>query len=362
MTVGCLNGFGSFTGQRRPTAKRHMRIDVLVTDGVFDLGLAAVLDTFRTANQLARARGIGAGSSDVRLVGVRRRVRSAQGFAIPVTCMSDARQADAIVIPAMGSQSPEAIDARLRRPDQVDAAAALMVCSAHKPWIGAACSGTFFLAESGLLEGQRATTSWWLAPYFRHRFPAVALEETTMLVQSAHFVTAGAALAHVDLALSLVRRQNASMASLTARYLFVEPRASQVALAMPDYFAHRDPITEKFERWARGRLHLGFSLDDAARNIGTSTRTLARRLHHSLGKTPLAYFQDLRVAYAIHQLQTTDLGIEQIAAGVGYSDGVTLRTLIRRKVGKGIREFRMRKGSRGPNGIDQGSSSPTASG
>ncbi|MCA9642037.1 MAG: hypothetical protein KC492_15125 [Myxococcales bacterium] len=30
-----------------------MRIDVLVLDGVFDLGLAALLDTLKTANELA---------------------------------------------------------------------------------------------------------------------------------------------------------------------------------------------------------------------------------------------------------------------------------------------------------------------
>ena len=52
-----------------------------------------------------------------------------------------------------------------------------------------------------------------------------------------------------------------------------------------------------------------------------------------LGKSPLAFFQDLRVERAVHLLQTSNASIDQIADQVGYADGVTLRTLIRRKLG-----------------------------
>jgi transcriptional regulator GlxA family with amidase domain len=61
-----------------------------------------------------------------------------------------------------------------------------------------------------------------------------------------------------------------------------------------------------------------------------------------LGKSPLAFFQDLRVERAVHLLQTTSASVDQIADQVGYADGVTLRTLIRRKLGRGVRELRAR--------------------
>jgi transcriptional regulator GlxA family with amidase domain len=111
---------------------------------------------------------------------------------------------------------------------------------------------------------------------------------------------------------------------------------------IPEHLAHTDPIVRNFERWARERLMEGFSLDEAAQAVGASKRTLARRLHDVLGKSPLAYFQDLRVEHAVHLLKTTNLGVEHIAAKVGYADGVTLRTLLRRKLGCGIRELRQR--------------------
>ncbi|MFP3589000.1 AraC family transcriptional regulator, partial [Paraburkholderia sp. SIMBA_055] len=97
---------------------------------------------------------------------------------------------------------------------------------------------TLLLAETGLLNGHTATTSWWLAPLFRRRYPQVSLDDSRMLIVSAPFVTAGAALAHVDLALGLVRRRSPALAALTARYLLVDSRASQAAYAIPDHLAH----------------------------------------------------------------------------------------------------------------------------
>ena len=99
-------------------------------------------------------------------------------------------------------------------------------------------------------------------------------------------------------------------------------------------------ISMKFERWARKRLGDGFSLDEAARAVGASKRTLARRINDVLGKSPLSYFQDLRVERAVHLLRTSSDDVEKIAAAVGYADGVTLRTLLRRKLGRGVREIR----------------------
>ena len=315
-----------------------MNIDVLALDGVFDTGLTALLDVFGTANELSG----GKSPLRVRTVGVRRRVRTDLGLQVPVQLADDRQRPDLMVAPALGTKTPQALAAALQRRDVRDAVALLRDRATHGTRMAAACTGTFMLAASGALDGRRATTTWWLAPYFRQLHPQVQLDESRMLVQAGDVVTAGAALAHLDLALWILRQHSPEMAGLVARYLVVDQRPSQAAYVIADHLAHTDPLIERFERWARARLAQGFSLTEAARAVGASERTLARRLNRVLGKTPLSYFQDLRIEHAVHRLQTGTASVDTIAGEVGYADGVTLRTLLRRKLGRGVRELRGR--------------------
>ena len=319
-----------------------MRLHLLILDGVFDLGLAALTDTLATANELAATLPDAPPPIDVTFVGVRRRVRTAQGLSVPVVPAARVRRPDAVLVPALGAKMPDALAARLDRDDVADALALLRRWVGRGASAGAACTGTFLLAESGVLDGERATTSWWLAPMFRKRYPQVELDESRMLVSSGAVTTSGAAMAHLDLALAVIRGRSPALAALAARYLLVEPRNSQAEYVIPDHLAHADAMVERFERWARAHLAEGFSLAAAAHAVGASERTLARRLQGVLGKTPLSYFQDLRVERALHLLRTANEGVDRIAAQVGYADGVTLRALLRRKLGRGVRELRDR--------------------
>jgi transcriptional regulator GlxA family with amidase domain len=316
-----------------------MRVHVLVIDGVFDLGLAAVLDAFRTANELLEASHSAIERFDVKTVAVRRRVRTAQGLLVPVG-RADRRAPDCVVVPAIGYKMPAPLETALARPDVQDAAELLRDYARREATLTAACIGTFVMAESGLLDGHRATTTWWLAPLFRKRYPDVTLEDSQMIVDSGPFVTAGAALGHMDLALWLIRRVSPQLASLAAQYLIVDSRASQSAYALTDHLVHTDPLVRRFESWSRANLARGFSLNDAARTVGASKRTLARRLHAVLGKSPLEYFQSVRVERAVHLLRTTRAGVDEVAARVGYADGATLRTLLRRRLRAGIKDIR----------------------
>ena len=318
-----------------------MKLNLLVLDGVFDTGLAALQDVFSTANELGGMLGLDIPPFELRVTGVRKAVRTAQGLRVPVASAPDAGRPDWIVVPAIGEKMPEALQAALRRREVADAAAALREQARRDVRIAAACIGTFVLAESGLLDQHQATTTWWLASLFRQRYPAVKLDESRMLVSSGPFVTAGAALSHIDMALLLVRPVSPELAATVARYLIVDSRPSQSAYVITDHLSHTDPTVQRFERWARGRLAQGFSLDEAAAAAGTSKRTLARRMQQVLGKTPLSYFQDLRVERAVHLLKTSDKSLEQIASVVGYAEGVSLRALLRQRLGRGVRELRM---------------------
>jgi transcriptional regulator GlxA family with amidase domain len=311
---------------------------VLVLDGVFDSGLSVVLDTLATANDLSDDRR--SSRYEVVLTGLSRTATTMQGLRVPLSpAPKGSGRPDVVIVPALGCKTRETILAALERRDVADACTLLRAWSKAGTRVLGACTATFVLASSGILDGGKATTTWWLSPVFRERFPEIALDESRMIVESGRVVTAGAALAHVDLALWLVRQRSPSLAQATARYLVADARPSQAAYVMPDHLAHADPLVERFEHWARRHLK-GFTLTEAAKNVGTSERTLERRIRAVLGKTPLSYVQDLRVELAVFRLRTTRESVEQIATVVGYSDGVTLRTLLRKKTGRGLRELR----------------------
>src|SRR5271168_4201176 len=317
-----------------------MKINVLALDGVFDTGLSTVRDAFQTANELAEMSGLTAQRFEVSIVGTRKFVKTSQGLTVPVRAAQHCGVPDCVIVPAPGFKMPAPLQAALVRADVRDAVEILRDWADRGAMSAAACIGTFVLAESGLLDHQAATTTWWLSPLFRSRYPKVVLDESEMIVKSGKFVTAGAALSHLDLALWLIRQKSPKLASLTAKYLIVDSRPTQTAYVLTDHLIHSDPLVERFERWARGRLAQGFSLEEAAKAVGASKRTLARRMQTVLGKSPLSYFQSVRVERAVHLLKTGSESVEQIAARVGYADGVTLRTLLRRHLGYGIREIR----------------------
>ena len=237
---------------------------------------------------------------------------------------------------------PDSLLPALQRPDVRDAGLALRDWADAGVRIAAACIGTFVLAESGLLDEQDATTTWWLNPLFRQRYPAVRLNTSHMIVQSGQFLSCWGCLQPYghDAVADTPEQPGTGHAGGQLSWWWIAGHHKS-AYIISDHLSHADPMVQRFDRWARSNLEQGFNLDVAAAALATSKRTLARRIHEVLGKTPVSYVQDLRIEKAVHLLKTSKLGVEQIASLVGYADGVTLRTLLRRRLGKGVREIKL---------------------
>lgn len=181
------------------------------------------------------------------------------------------------------------------------------------------------------MHHRRATTSWFLGPEFLKRYPTVALDLDTMVVVDGNLVTAGAAFAHIDLALSLVRSISPDLAQHVAKLLIIDERPSQAAFVAYEHLRHEDPIVVELERFVRARLDEPFNVAFVAQSLGTSRRTLERRVRAALNLTPLGFVQRLRIERARHLSATTDLTSAEIALRVGYANAETLRSLLRRE-------------------------------
>ncbi|MEU2158907.1 helix-turn-helix domain-containing protein [Streptomyces sp. NPDC019396] len=309
-----------------------MKVSVLVCDGVFDSGLAGVLDVLKTADELREELPQPPPPWEVTIISPAGPVRTAAGFLVDGVLPRAAVPPDVLVVPAVAHKRPGPLTQWVGGPGQQPVRDAVQQARADGLPLAAACTGTWMLAESGVLDGLPATTSWWLGPDFRQRYPRVALDETHMLTQADGVTTAGAAMAHLDLALSLVRGTSPALADLTARYLVVDDRPSQASYAIPGHLARTDPTVSAFERWVREHIAQPLRIADAAKAVGASERTLQRALDRVLGISPLRFAQHIRLEQATHLLRTTDLPTGVVARRVGYENAATLTSLLRERL------------------------------
>src|SRR6185503_760861 len=101
-----------------------MKVNVLALDGVFDLGLAAVLDALQTANELIEMAALSVPSVEVRIAGVRKTVKTSHGRTIPLHD-SQWRGSDDDIVPPIRLKMPAALVKALARPAIQGAGAAI---------------------------------------------------------------------------------------------------------------------------------------------------------------------------------------------------------------------------------------------
>lgn len=213
--------------------------------------------------------------------------------------------------------------------------------------IGATCSGTFLLADAGLLDGRAATTTTWFGELFERRYPKVRHRPRVPLVEDDRVVTTGGAMSYIDLALHFIQRHaGAELAQWCARFVVMDnQRRDQLPVVMPHYAAHADPVIARAEKWIRANLKRDIRVEDVAANVAVSARTLMRRFKSAQGCAPLAFMQRVRIETAKGLLANTRFTVDQIAERVGYRDDGAFRRLFKKYTALSPREYRRRFGS-----------------
>jgi transcriptional regulator GlxA family with amidase domain len=313
---------------RNNRAMSAHRVAVLALDHVVGLDLGTPVQVFGSARD--------AGGTD--LYEVRtcspggRAVAARGGFQVlPEHDLSLVATADTVIVPGV-HDGPPVYDGTVE-PVVADA---LRSAYARGARVMSICTGAFVLAAAGLLDGRRATTHWAWAQRFSRLYPGVDLDPDVLFVDEGAVLTSAGVAAGIDLCLHVVRRDHgAEIATSAARRCVVPPwrdggQAQFIERPVPDGAGAGTAATRA---WTAARLDEPPTLRQMAGHAGMSVRTFTRRFRAETGVSPAQWLLGQRVDHARRLLETTDLGVDQVAQRAGFGTAAALRQQIRRTIG-----------------------------
>ncbi|HWK53029.1 MAG TPA: helix-turn-helix domain-containing protein [Hyphomicrobiales bacterium] len=194
-------------------------------------------------------------------------------------------------------------------------------------------TGSFFLAEAGLLQAKVATTHWYYFEHFAQAYPDVLLQRERFITRAGNLYCAGSVNSVRDVMLHFIEEHwSEEAASQVSRHFTHEIKRSYTSTFLrnaPDTY-HDDETIIDVQEWLHAHYPQTLSLGDIASQFDLSVRTLTRRFRHATGRTPVQYLQSIRLDKAKELLQSSNLTVAEIAFGVGYPDTSYFSALFRK--------------------------------
>ncbi len=251
------------------------------------------------------------------------------------------RETDLLIIPSIKD-----IDQTIaREKDVIPWIKKLYKRGAH---IAAICTGTFVLAETGLLDNKIATTHWGFIESFRQRYPNVNLKPERLITESGDIFTSGGSNACYDISLYLVRKYcgNDVARKLAKAFLHDLDRISQAPwIEFKSQRAHSDQEIRSVQKHLEDQYSDNFNFDEVAQDFGMSRRTFERRFKSTTGDSPLQYLQRVRVEAAKRILENENKSFDEVTYAVGYEDPGFFRKIFTQISGISPKEYRIKWGT-----------------
>lgn len=266
---------------------------------------------------------LGLPNFDFKIVGLGEdEIRSDAGFIIP--CERDLGRietADIVIVPTWGDLETPPSEALLE---------ALRNAHANGAVIAGLCLGAFAVAATGLLDGKRATTHWAYADKMAECYGDVNVDPKVLYVEEKTLYTSAGVVAGIDCCLHIIREKyGAKAATMLARHIVMSPhrlggQAQLIEMPMPppDRNSRFSAVLDQ----VRETLDMPHSLDSVAGAANMTRRTFTRRFQSAHAMSFGEWLARERGNFARQLLETTELGIEDVALKAGFGTSTTLRT------------------------------------
>jgi transcriptional regulator GlxA family with amidase domain len=212
--------------------------------------------------------------------------------------------------------------------------------------LASVCTGTFALAESGILNGRRATTHWDFCQRLTQDYPEVKVEPDQIFIREENIFTSGGITSGIDLSLSMIEEDwGHSLALAVARYIVVFLKRPGGQSQFSSYLtaeAVNRPDVRELQTWIVEHPAEDLRVEVLASRMCMSPRNFTRLFLAETGMTPAKYVEMARIDAARHYLQTSKLSVEVIAEKSGFFDPERMRRSFIRQLGVNPKSYRER--------------------
>jgi transcriptional regulator GlxA family with amidase domain len=305
---------------------------IVVFDGVTLLDVAGAGEVFVEANRFGADYQVKIASVDGR------DVTSSIGVRLGVTdSISAIDSADTVMVAGSDNLPSRAIDPALVE--------AIRSVAARTRRLASICTGSFILAQAGVLRGRRATTHWHDTRLLARAFPDVTVEPDAIFVRDGDIFTSAGISSGIDLALALVEMDyGTELVRDVARWLVVylkraggQSQFSVLLEADPPPQSPLRPVTDAIA----ANPGADYSVKKLAALASLSTRQLTRLFQSELGMSPARYVELVRIDFARGALEA-GRSVTETAGMAGFGSIETLRRVFVNHLGISPKAYRDR--------------------
>jgi len=202
--------------------------------------------------------------------------------------------------------------------------------------IAAICTGAFVLAESGLLDGRRATTHWYFSREMQTMFPKIQVEDDRIYLIDGPIWTSAGMTAGLDLALAMVEKDLGAEAARSVAHKLVMHQRRSGGQSQHSEILDLAPKSDRIQNalnYARKNLSHALSVEELAESVSLSPRQFSRVFAAETGQSPAKAIEGLRLEAARLMIEQSRHPLEVIARETGFRDRRHMREVFMRGFG-----------------------------
>jgi len=192
----------------------------------------------------------------------------------------------------------------------------------HGSKVGAISSGSFILADAGLLTDRRCTVHWEYAQALRARFPELDVTTDLYVVDRQVFTCSGGTAA-LDMMLHFVSEASSREIALAVSEQFIHPQIrhqeDQQRIEMHARYGIASPKLVQIIARMEGSIEHPLEVRQIAQAVGISARQMERLFREQIGHSPRSFYRKIRLEAARTLLRQSIQSILNVALQCGFS-------------------------------------------